>query len=320
MKVLVMGGTEFVSAALAKHFITCGHVVDICTRGQKPVEYEGIHEHLVADRHDVNSLKAVLNDKVYECVVDVSAYTKKDMTLLLSVLDRSHIKKFIFCSSGGVYEPSNQPFYEASTRGENHNWGAYGLNKKEAEDYLMSLYKSEQFPITIFRPSYIYGGGNNLYRQSYFIDRLNDGLNIPYPAGTDTVVQFIHIEDLVKTFESVLTLDVTNGESYNLTHTEKISWISLIETVMFHQDKKVELVPVSRETMSKHDIQNTRQFFPYRDVKYLMCTDKLKKHQLHVPVIDLNTGIQQFIEWYKTCNKIYMDGAMTKIGELLERT
>ncbi|MBU3130132.1 hypothetical protein [Clostridium tagluense] len=36
MKILVMGGTEFVSSALTKYLISKGYIVDIFTRGIKP--------------------------------------------------------------------------------------------------------------------------------------------------------------------------------------------------------------------------------------------------------------------------------------------
>lgn len=96
--------------------------------------------------------------------------------------------------------PSNDLVQEDFERGENHNWGEYGLNKKEAEDFIIN----SGVTYAIFRPTYIYGENNNLYRETYFFDRISNEKEIPMPFGNNTRTQFIHIDDLVRVFESAM--------------------------------------------------------------------------------------------------------------------
>ncbi|MCM1989442.1 SDR family oxidoreductase [Oceanirhabdus seepicola] len=316
LEILVMGGTEFVGKAVAKYLIAQGYTVDIFTRGLKHVDYDGVRNHIKGDRKLIDDLEKGLADKQYDFVIDISAYTKEDVENLISVLDISRIKRYVFCSSGGVYIPSDEIVSEEYSRGENPNWGAYGLNKKEAEDYLFDLYEKEKFPCTMFRPTYIYGEGNNLYRESYLFDRITNGLDIPIPEGS-TTTQFIHINDLVKTFESALYCDAAIGQAYNITHPDIISWQHLVETAMETADNKIEIVKVSKSFMDKLNIKISREFFPFRDVTYMLDIQKLKAHGLHIPTIGIMEGLEKSYRWYCDKNHVNKDLRMIKKIELV---
>ena len=61
--VLIMGGTDFIGSELSKYFINKKYNVDIMTRGIKPINYNGIRNHLICDRKNETELKNIL--KVY---------------------------------------------------------------------------------------------------------------------------------------------------------------------------------------------------------------------------------------------------------------
>lgn len=52
MKLLVLGGSEFVSGALSKYLISKGYIVDVLTRGIKSLGYNGYNKHIKCDRKD----------------------------------------------------------------------------------------------------------------------------------------------------------------------------------------------------------------------------------------------------------------------------
>lgn len=313
MKALVMGGTEFVSSSMAKYLISKGYVVDIFTRGIKTIEYSGFRKHLKGDRKIIDDLRYNFKDEKYDYVFDVSAYTREDVEKLISVLDREKLKRYVFCSSGAVYTPSEKLVSEDFTSGENINWGSYGLGKKEAEDYLLKLYENEKFPITIFRPTYIYGEGNNLYRECYLFDRITQGLDIPIPYG-DKNTQFIYISDLVKTFEISVHSEQAIGQAYNITHPQIVTWQELVETAMRVINKKVNIVRVHSE---KENI-SAREYFPFRNVTYLLDIKKAETHGLHIPQISLEEGIELAYKWYCNTNPRLKDPRMDKINLVLK--
>lgn len=313
MKILVMGGTEFVSSSLVKYLISKGYIVDIFTRGIKPIRYDGIRNHLKGDRKSIEDLKANISNEVYDYIFDISAYVKEDVQKLIKILNKENLKRYVFCSSGSVYKPSDKIVTEEFTRGENENWGNYGLDKKKAEDYLLNLWETEKFPVTIFRPTYIYGEGNNLYRETYLFDRVTKGLNIPIPDG-DKETQFIYIGDLIKAFESAIHTDQTVGQAYNVTHSEIVTWQQLVEMTMKVMNKKVNIKKVDSE---KANI-SVREYFPFRNVTYLLDTKKAEKDGLYMPQIGLFDGLQLSYKWYCDTKPKVKDSKMNKIDLVLD--
>lgn len=311
MKILVMGGTEFVSSSLTKYLVSKGYIVDIFTRGIKPIKYDGIRKHLKGDRKSVQNLKVNLSNEKYDYVFDISAYVKEDVEKLVSVLNKENLKRYVFCSSGAVYIPSEEIVTEEFTRGENANWGSYGLDKKEAEDYLFKLWEDEKFPVTIFRPTYIYGEENNLYREIYVFDRITKGLDVPIPKG-DEETQFVYISDLVRVFESAIYAEQTVGKAYNVTHPEIVTWNKLVETAMKVVNRNVNIKIVDSEKV------NIREYFPFRNVTYLLDTKKADIDGLYMPQIDLLEGLKLAYEWYRNAKPEVEDVKMNKIDLVLE--
>lgn len=305
--VLVMGGTTFVSSSLAKHLIKQGHTVDIATRGIKPVNYLGYREHIICDRKSKASIASAFKKKKYEFIFDISAYTKADVELLSASIDTSILKKYIFCSSGSVYKPSNTIINESFETGENPNWGQYGIDKKAAEDFIIG----SKTPYIIFRPTYIYGSNNNLYREAYFFDRIKDQKTIPIPHGNNTKIQFVYIDDLVRCFESTMYNESAN-KIYNLTHTEIISWRDLVTTC----GEVIGIKPVIKEIdVSKVHLE-ARSYFPFRDVTYLLDIERLTTDGLYVPKLTLKQGMEKTYDWYKSKKPVLKDDRMNKVDEI----
>jgi nucleoside-diphosphate-sugar epimerase len=293
---------------LAIYLISKGYTVDIFTRGIKSVKYYGVRNHLKGDRKSVEDLRANISGESYDYVFDISAYTEEDVRKLTTVVDKANLKRYVFCSSGSVYIPSDEIVTEEFTRGENPNWGNYGSDKKKAEDYLFRLWEDEKYPITIFRPTYIYGERNNLYREIYLFDRLTRGLDVPIPDGNEKT-QFIYIDDLVKVFESAVHTGKAVGQAYNVTHSEIVTWQDLVETAMKVVDRKVNVRKVDSE---KAKI-NTREYFPFRNVTYLLDTKKAEKDGLYMPQLDLLQGLQLAYKWYCNANPEVKDAKMNKV-------
>ena len=313
MKVLVMGGTEFVSSSLTKYFISKGYIVDIFTRGVKPIKYDGIRKHLKGDRKSIGDLSLNISNESYDYIFDISAYVKEDVQKLISILNKDNLKRYVFCSSGAVYKASGEVIVEEFARGENANWGSYGLDKKNAEDYLLRLWKDEKFPVTIFRPTYIYGEENNLYREAYLFDRVSKGLDVPIPNG-NIETQFIYISDLVKVFESAMGTDRTVGQAYNITHPEIVTWQKLVETTMKVVNRKVNIKKVDSEKINIIP----REYFPFRNVTYLLDTKKALDDGLYMPQIDLFEGLQLAYNWYCKAKPEIKDATMNKIDLVLD--
>ncbi|WP_179877683.1 NAD-dependent epimerase/dehydratase family protein [Bacillus pseudomycoides] len=295
--VLVMGGTEFVSKSVVKELIVRGFQVDFITRGLKVVNFDGYHEHIICDRHNQEMLKKYLMNKEYDYVIDVSAYTKEDVEMLLNSLHLASLKKYILLSSGAVYNDNYQVLTEETPRGWNINWKEYGLHKKEAEDY---LFEEKTVPFVIFRPTYIYGKGNNLYRENYFFDCAFNEQSIFLPNSKNEE-QFIYIDDLTNILIAALTNEKVNGKAFNVTHPETVTWIELTKIFERITSKEITVQQIDEEIITALNL-SVRDYFPFRDVPYVMDISKLCEHELPVPKIDLLQGLQYSLSIYEKGN------------------
>lgn len=302
MKALVMGGTTFVSQSTAMFLIEKGYSVDIFTRGRNEVTYEGVNKHLIGDRQSLDSLKEVLTTS-YDFVFDVTAYSKEDVELLTSVLDKDALKRYVFVSTCSVYmtPKAGVKTDEEYVRGNDpHFGGDYGYNKYLAEEF---LFKSD-IPFSIVRPVYIYGEYNNIYRDAYLFDSIERGLvKVPKDAGK---AQFVNVWDLAKTMESLCTSDVAIGQAYNLCDDDGLLWSEWAEAGKAISDKTLE-VEVYLDERLEEAFEAKEIIFPFGIGELLFSNEKLKKHGLYAPDTPFVEGLKKAYEWYKTVDKEYVN-------------
>ncbi|MBP2652065.1 MAG: NAD-dependent epimerase/dehydratase family protein, partial [Firmicutes bacterium] len=168
----------------------------------------------------------------------------------------------------------------------------------------------------IFRPTYVYGEENNLYREAFLFDRLLAELPIAIPDGTHTETQFLHIEDLVKIFERAAHTATAIGQAYNITHPERINWNLLLETAASIVNKRAKIVPATPAMLKMLNI-TARDFFPFRDVTYLLSIDKLEKSELPIPQVNLKQGLLRAYHWYAIVKPRLSDPKIDKLSLLL---
>ena len=195
-KILVTGGTVFVSRYIAEYYVKKGYEVYVLNRNHKP-QSEGVHL-IEADRHNLGD---VLKGKHFDVVMDVTAYTGEDVNLLLDAL--GSFDDYILISSRAVYpETEDQPFMEETAIGENKFWGKYGTNKIEAETVLQKRVPNAY----ILRPPYLYGPMNNVYRETFVFDCAMQNRKFYLPKDGSMKLQFFHVKDLCRFMDVILEM------------------------------------------------------------------------------------------------------------------
>ena len=145
-KVLVTGGTIFVSRYIAEYYVAKGYEVYVLNRNSRE-QSKGV-KLILADRHNLGE---VLRSFCFDVVID-TAYNSDDINKLLDAL--GNYKDYILVSSSAVYpEYATQPFNESTVLGENKYWGKYGTDKIDAEKALLRRSPNAY----ILRPPYLYG-------------------------------------------------------------------------------------------------------------------------------------------------------------------
>lgn len=193
-KILVTGGTTFVSKYVAEYFVNVGYEVFVLNRNSKP-QVQGV-KLIEADRHN---LGGVLKDTFFDVVADITAYNDND--IIDFVKELGSFDQYIMISSSAVYpEYGVQPFLEESEKSENKFWGAYGTNKIAAEKALLERVKDAY----ILRPPYLYGPMNNVYREAFVFDCALADRKFYLPQDGGMKLQFFHVKDLCRLMEVII--------------------------------------------------------------------------------------------------------------------
>ena len=217
-KVLVTGGTAFVSRYIAEYYVGKGYDVSVLNRNTKK-QSDGVRL-IEADRYHLGDR---LRDLHFDVVID-TGYTAKEVELLLDAL--GSYENYVFISSSAVY-PDNlpQPFAEETPLAENTYWRKYGTDKIEAEAVLQKR-DPDAF---IIRPPYLYGPMNDIYREAFVFDCAMADRPFYLPGDGSLKLQFFHIQDLCR-FLDILLERKPEQHIFNVGNPEMISvrdWVKL---------------------------------------------------------------------------------------------
>ena len=276
-KILVTGGTVFVSRYIAEYYATKGDEVYVLNRNTKK-QSEGV-KLVEADRHQLGD---VLRDYSFDVIID-TAYNAGDVEALLNAV--GDYKEYILISSSAVYpEYEPQPFTEETTVGENKYWGLYGTNKIKAEEVLMSKVPNAY----ILRPPYLYGPMNNVYREAFAFDCALNNRRFYLPKDGNMKMQFLYIEDLCKIIDAIFDKK-PDIHIFNVGNKETVSikeWVKMCYEVV---GKDVDFVNVYE------DIEQ-RNYFSFHDYEYYL--DVSKQSELIKTTTDMEEGLKRAYEWY----------------------
>ena len=276
---LVTGGTVFVSRFAAEYFVKRGWQVSVLNRGTRK-QSAGV-ELICADRH---ALGEKLRQRHFDAVLDVTAYTAEDVNGLLDAL--GGYGQYVLISSSAVYpETETQPFREDAAIGPNIHWGRYGTDKIAAEQAL----HSRDAGAYILRPPYLYGPGNNVYREAFVFDCALADRAFFLPEEGQMQLHFLHVEDLCR-FAELLLERRPNQRIFNVGNPETVSirdWVTACYAVC---GKTPDFVSVSAEV-------EQRQYFPFYNYEYAL--DVSAQCELLGDYIPLQQGLAESLAWYR---------------------
>jgi len=205
MKILILGGSGFVSGTLARLALARGHQVWAVTRGQRALP-QGVTG-LAADRHAGDEFMAAIQgagvhwDLVVDCIAFEAADIEQDVAVLTSLA--GHL---VMISSDFVYDASRRRFPQAE-EGETTALG-YGAKKRQAELALQAAHTG-RMAWTVLRPCHIYGPGSLLGclpthgRDARLLERLRAGEALRLVGGGHFLQQPILARDLAETILSL---------------------------------------------------------------------------------------------------------------------
>lgn len=277
-KILVTGGTVFVSKFVAQYYVNAGDEVYVLNRNNHPQPKGTIL--ICADRSNLGN---VLKQYEFDVVLDVTAYTGEDIINLVEAL--GDFKDYIFISSSAVYpETLPQPFNEECQIGENKYWGCYGTNKIDAERELLKRIPDAY----ILRPPYLYGQMNNVYREAFVFECADKGRKFYLPKDGKMSLQFFHVCDLCRCIDSIIEKHPLN-HIFNVGNEESISvkeWVDLCYAVTGHTPEYVQV----------HKDISQREYFSFYDYEYML--DVSRQKELIKDTVPMDKGLKDAYIWY----------------------
>lgn len=277
-RILITGGTVFVSRYLAEYYVAKGCDVYVLNRNNKE-QSKGVTL-IEADRHNLGE---VLREYQFDVVID-TAYTSCDVELLLDAL--GSYKDYILISSSAVYpEYALQPFKENTMLGANKYWGKYGTDKIEAESVLLSRNPNAY----ILRPPYLYGQMNNVYREAFVFECALSNRKFYLPRNGEMKLQFFHVHDLCRFIDSLMK-SKPSQHIFNVGNKEVVSIREWVELCYQIAGKQIEFVNVF------DDIEQ-RNYFSFYDYEYYL--DVSMQYELMKDTKELYDGLKEAFEWYK---------------------
>jgi len=277
-KILVTGGTVFVSRFIAEYYVAKGYEVYVLNRNNRQ-QSDGV-KLIQADRNDLGE---TLRGYHFDAVIDVAAYTGEDISHLLDAL--GSYGEYVFISSSAVYpEYAPQPFKEDEQTAANKFWGKYGTDKIDAETVLMQRNPNAY----ILRPPYLYGPMNNVYREAFVFDCAMQERKFYLPKDGGLKLQFFHVQDLCRFIDIILEKKPAQ-HIFNVGNKEAVSvydWVKLCYDIA---GKPLEVVNVFE------DIEQ-RNYFSFYDYEYYL--DVTKQYELMPKTRSLKDGLQEAYDWY----------------------
>lgn len=155
---------------------------------------------------------------------------------LLEVLKAHEVKRFVHCSSVGVYGPlAELPADEATAC---HPDIPYEETKLAGEDVVRSFARNNDLSFVILRPAWVYGPRcprtlklfRSIKKKRFFL--VGSGRNLRHP---------IYITDMLEAFELAATKTSVNSETFVIASEEPVELRSLAEQIA-----KVERVTLPR--------------------------------------------------------------------------
>jgi 2'-hydroxyisoflavone reductase len=192
MRILVLGGTQFLGRHTVDVALARGHDVTLFNRGQTSPELFPTVEKLRGDRD--GNLDALLG-RSFDAVIDTSGYVPRVVTQTLEGL--GDVGHYTFVSSISVYADCSAPPAEDSPVAQlpepsEDPQAHYGALKALCEDVVRDRFPDAFVP----RPGLIVGPFDPTGRFTYWPTRIATGGEVLAPAPADNPSQVIDARDL----------------------------------------------------------------------------------------------------------------------------
>jgi 2'-hydroxyisoflavone reductase len=252
MRILVIGGTQFMGRETVERLLARGHDVSVLHRRDHNDFGDGVVRNIQADRGDLQAVSRILGSEPFEAVLDF-AYDWQHGTTAAQVeaVARScgeGLERYVFISSVAAYGEGLDLHEDAPLAPDDFPM-PYVQHKASAERVLFAMHRDTGFPVTTIRPPFAHGPRQPFYREQFFWDRMLDGRPIILPDGGDAPMQWVYVSDVAEACVRAIEVPEAAGEAFNVGHVEATTQRSFVEALARAARAEPTLVPVPRSAI-----------------------------------------------------------------------
>ncbi|MDD3695180.1 MAG: NAD-dependent epimerase/dehydratase family protein [Lentisphaeria bacterium] len=295
LRVLVLGGSGFVSGAVARQALAAGHEVSCVTRGLRPLPAGA--KAIKADRSVPGELEAALQKQApdYDLVVDCIGYKAEDARQDIALFGK-HCRHLAFISSDFVFDPDKRQFPQPENNPHFLQNDSYGAHKRRCElEFLRAEPHFSRW--SIFRPCHVYGPGSKLGclpkhgRDPELLQSLLAERPLSLVGAGKFLQQPIFVDDLAKLVLSSVFSPCCNAQIYNCAGPDIIESVQYYEILaaLLQRKLNIEELPVLqyRQEHPEH-----KSFLCHR----VYSLDKIRLDCLETPKTPIAQGLKLHLE------------------------
>lgn len=309
MRVLVIGGTQFIGPPVVKRLVERGHEVTVFHRGGTETDLPPEIERTRGDRRKVEKYAEKLRRLAPEVVLDMIPMNEHDARGLMKVF-RNVARRVVAISSQDVYRaydivrrrqpgpPDPVPLTEdAPLREKLYPYQREGVEEYEKILVERAVMGDSELTGTALRLPMVYGPGDYMHRMFPYLKRMDDGR--PAILLEKGLAQWRwtrgYVEDVADAIALAVTDDRAAGRIYNVGEHETVGyaeWVRNIGQIVGWEGEIIE-VPVED---TPEDLRHEGNF----DQHLVTDTDLIRRELSYKEEVPQREALARTVEWERT--------------------
>jgi 2'-hydroxyisoflavone reductase len=256
MRLLIIGGTQFVGRHIAEAAIEREHDVTIFHRGRTNTDAIPAAARILGDRdHDLDRL----DGQTWDATIDVCAYVPRQVHELAKALD-GRGGRHVFISTVSVYtEPAPPNINEDAALAtlddpttEDVTGETYGGLKVLCEQAIAEHYADA----IVIRPTYVVGPHDYTHRFTYWVNRIAEGGRVVAPNLPDYQIQVIDGRDQARWIIELLERS-DSGTFHTVSPPPPFTYMDMLAAIVDAVGPAgTEIVPIDPAFLVEQGVQN----------------------------------------------------------------